>query len=40
MKKANQKIESNQENTEEVNWTVIGPILVIMLGTILWAMLF
>jgi hypothetical protein len=40
MKKANQKIESNQENTEEVNWAVIGPILVIMLGTILWAMLF
>jgi hypothetical protein len=40
MKKSNQKSESNQESTEETNWAVIGPILVIMLGSIIWALFF
>jgi hypothetical protein len=40
MKKSNQKVEPNQEGTEEINWAVIGPILAIMLGTIIWALFF
>jgi hypothetical protein len=40
MKKSNQKVESNQEGTEEINWAVIGPILAIMLGVIIWAVAF
>ncbi|MDO1450461.1 hypothetical protein Q0590_29570 [Rhodocytophaga aerolata] len=42
MKKSNQKIDSNsnQETTEEINWIVIGPILAVILGAIVWTVLF
>lgn len=36
MKKETKKIDSNQEYTEEVNWIVVGPILLVMMGAILW----
>jgi hypothetical protein len=36
MKKETKKIDSPQENTEEVNWIVVGPILLVMMGAILW----
>lgn len=42
MKKSNQKTDfnSNQEDSEEINWVVIGPILAIILGAVIWAILF
>ena len=40
MKKSNQKVETNQEGTEEINWVVIGPILAVMIGAIIWAVAF
>jgi hypothetical protein len=40
MKKSSQKVEPTQESTEEINWAVIGPILAIMIGTIIWALFF
>jgi hypothetical protein len=40
MEKSNQKVEPTQESTEEINWAVIGPILAVMLGTIIWSVFF
>ena len=40
MRSVNQKGGSNQENNEEINWTVVGPIIAIILGTIIWTLFF
>ncbi len=40
MKKQERKIETNSNSTEETNWTVIGPILAIILASVIWAMFF
>lgn len=40
MKKQNEKSDPKGENTEEVNWIVVGPILAIMLGAIIWGIFF
>jgi hypothetical protein len=40
MKSYNQKKENNQETSEEVNWVVVGPILAVILGAIIWTLFF
>ncbi|WP_262890469.1 hypothetical protein [Rhodocytophaga rosea] len=40
MKTSNQKQENNQESTEQVNWVVVGPILAVLLGAIIWTLFF
>ena len=36
MKTVNQKPDNNQENTEQINWTVVGPILAVLAAAIIW----
>jgi hypothetical protein len=40
MKTSNQKKENNQEPTEEINWVVVGPIVAVLLGAIIWTLFF
>jgi hypothetical protein len=38
MKTVNQKPEKNQENTEQINWAVVGPILALLVAAIIWVL--
>ena len=38
MKTSNQRTGSNQENNEQVNWAVVGPIIAVILGAIIWTL--
>ncbi len=38
MKTSNQKTGSNQDNNEEINWSVVGPIIAVILGAIIWTL--
>jgi hypothetical protein len=40
MKTSNQRKENDQEPTEQVNWVVVGPILAVLIGAIIWTMFF
>lgn len=40
MKKPNQNNETNQnpESVEQTNWAVVGTIIAVMVGVIIWAL--
>lgn len=40
MRSANQKSGPNQDDNEQINWMVVGPIIAIILGTIIWSLFF
>ncbi len=39
MKTVNQKPENKQENTDQINWAVVGPILAVLAAAIIWVLL-
>jgi hypothetical protein len=40
MKNSNQKNVTNTEDENQINWAVVGPIIAIILGTIVWSLFF